>query len=147
MAAVAGRGGFVWWNHLAGQCLSDNRCLKLHRLAVVAIAALAYLLGRFFPSVLELQMHSYTIYGVAITPAVLAVLFWQRVTKVGALASMVVGTSAVLIWEFALDKPNDWNSVLIALPLSVLALVVGSLASEPLETEQGRIDEAESAEP
>ncbi|MHA6804703.1 sodium:solute symporter family protein [Salinifilum ghardaiensis] len=147
MLSVAGNVVYDFYVRHVSREVSEKARLKLHRLAVVGIAVLAYLLGKFFPSVLELQMHSYTIYGVAITPAVLAVLFWQRVTKVGALASMVVGTSAVLIWEFVLDKPNDWNSVLIALPLSVLALVLGSLASKPLETEQRRIDEAENTEP
>ncbi|MFC7343916.1 sodium:solute symporter family protein [Saccharopolyspora griseoalba] len=142
MLSVAGNVVYDFYVRHASREVSEKARLKLHRLAVIGIALLAYLLGKFFPSVLELQMHSYTIYGVAITPAVLAVLFWQRVTKVGALASMVVGTSAVLIWEFALNKPNDWNSVLIALPLSVLALVAGSLASKPLETEQVQVDEA-----
>ncbi|GAA1198280.1 solute:Na+ symporter, SSS family [Prauserella alba] len=131
MLSVAGNVVYDFYVRHVSREVSDKARLKLHRLTVLGIAVLAYLLGSFFPSVLELQIHSYTIYGVAVTPAVLAVLFWPRVTKVGALASMVVGTAAVLIWEFALDKPHDWNSVLIALPLSVLALVAGSLTSRP----------------
>lgn len=105
--------------------------LRLHRLAVLVVAALAYVLGQFFPSVLELQIYSYTIYGVAITPAVLAVLFWRRVTTAGALASMVLGTATLVVWEFVLGQPREWNAVIVALPVSLLALVAGSLLTTP----------------
>jgi SSS family solute:Na+ symporter len=133
MLSVGGNMLYDFYVRHARREVADARRLLLHRAAVVVVALLAYLLGRWFPTVLELQIHSYTIYGVAITPAVLAVLFWKRVTKGGALASMIVGTSAVLVWEFLLDKPNDWNAVIVALPLSLLALVVASMLTKQEE--------------
>ncbi len=135
MLSVAGNMLYDFYVRHTSKDVSETSRLKLLRLAVLAVAALAFALGQFFPTVLELQIHSYTIYGVAITPAVLAVLFWPRVTTAGALASMIVGTAAVLVWEFALGKPNEWNSVIVALPLSVLALVVGSLLTKPRASE------------
>jgi SSS family solute:Na+ symporter len=115
--------------------VTERRRLHVHRLAVAAIAVVAYLLGQFFPTVLELQIYSYTIYGVAITPAVLAVLFWRRATKSGALASMVVGTVATIAWE-ASGGVGELNGVLISLPAAVLALVAVSLATRPSTSEQ-----------
>lgn len=131
MLSVGGNMLYDFYVRHTSREVSETARLQLHRLAVLVVAVLAYALGQFFPTVLELQIHSYTIYGVAITPAVLAVLFWPRVTTVGVLASMSVGTAAVLVWEFALGKPYEWNSVIVALPLSVLALVVGSLLTTP----------------
>lgn len=136
MLSVGGNMLYDFYVRHTSREVAESSRLKLLRVAVVVVALLAFGLGQYFPTVLALQIHSYTIYGVAITPAVLAVLLWPRVTKTGALASMLLGAGAVLVWEFALDKPMEWNSVLVALPLSLLALVVGSLLTRP--SEQGQ---------
>lgn len=52
---------------------------------------------------------------------------WRRATAAGGVASIVTGAAATLVWEIPLGKPFDWNSVLIALPLSVIVLIVVSL--------------------
>ncbi|MHA6800118.1 sodium:solute symporter family protein [Bounagaea algeriensis] len=111
---------------LFGVQMDDRRRLVLHRLAVLAIGAVAYLLGRYFPTVLELQMYSYTVYGVALAPPVLAIFLWRRASTRGALASMGISTVVTIAWE-QLGQPYELNSVLISLPVSVVTLVVGSL--------------------
>lgn len=107
--------------------ISERKLLKYNRFAVIGVGVLAYALGTFFPTVLELQMYSYTMYGAALTPAILATVMWKRATKAGILSSMIVGATGTVFWEAVLNKPFDWNSVLFALPLSVLALVIVSL--------------------
>lgn len=114
-----------------GSELGSSRELLLTRLAIVVLGLLAYAIGEFFPSVLEIQVFSYTMYGAVITPSLLATFVWKRATAAGCIGSMVTGIAATLVWEFALDKPHGWNSVLVALPLSVLVLVVLSLATTP----------------
>ncbi|MQA01896.1 MAG: sodium:solute symporter family protein [Streptosporangiales bacterium] len=142
MLSVGGNLLYDFYLRFTKREVSDHSRLRLHRLAVLLVALCAYILGQFFPTVLELQIHSYTIYGVGITPAVIGMLFWRRVTTAGALASMISGAAAVLIWEFPLGKPMELNSVLIALPISVLALVVGSLLTKPDEQRQRAVEEA-----
>ncbi|UQX55131.1 hypothetical protein M5V91_05070 [Cytobacillus pseudoceanisediminis] len=66
-------------------------------------------------------------YGASLTPAILATVLWKNATKAGVISSMIVGGSATMIWEIGLDRPLDWNSVLFALPLSVLTLIIVSL--------------------
>lgn len=107
--------------------ISDKKLLRYNRLTVIGVGVLAYALGTFFPTVLELQMYSYTMYGAALTPAILATVMWKRATKAGILSSMIAGATGTIFWEAVLNKPFDWNSVLFALPLSVLALVIVSL--------------------
>ena len=114
--------------------LADGSRLRIHRVTVLAIAATAYVLGKFFPTVLELQLYSYTVYGVALAPPVLAVLLWKRATKAGALACMVLGTVVTIVWE-ELDQPMDVNSVLISLPVALIALIGISLITKPAETQ------------
>ena len=110
---------------------SAPRELLLTRIAIVALGLFAYAIGEFFPSVLEIQVFSYTMYGAVVTPSLLAVFLWKRATSAGAIASIITGIIATVGWEFVLDKPFDWNSVLVSLPLALLALVGVSLATTP----------------
>ncbi|MGH3424116.1 MAG: sodium:solute symporter family protein [Nocardioidaceae bacterium] len=110
--------------------LTDRSRLRIHRVTVLAIAVIAYVLGRFFPTVLELQLYSYTVYGVALAPPVLSVLLWKRATKAGALSSMILGTVVTITWE-QLGQPWGVNSVLVSLPVALVAIVGISLLTEP----------------
>ncbi|WP_219417114.1 sodium:solute symporter family protein [Pseudonocardia nigra] len=141
LLSAAGNVVYDLYTRFSRDEVTDRRRLHVHRLAVAAIAVVAYLLGQFFPTVLELQIYSYTIYGVAITPAVLAVLFWSRATKAGALSSMVVGTAVTIAWE-ATGGFADVNGVLLSLPAAVLALVVVSLLTRPSAEERQVITDA-----
>ncbi|WP_436371712.1 sodium:solute symporter family protein [Cytobacillus sp. BC1816] len=109
--------------------LPESKLLWYNRVIVVILGVLAYVLGQFFPSVLAIQMYSYTMYGASLTPAILATVLWKNATKAGVISSMIVGGSATMIWEIGLNRPLDWNSVLFALPLSVLTLIIVSLAT------------------
>lgn len=110
--------------------VEDRRRLFVHRLSVLAIAVLAYVLGQFFPSVLALQVYAYTVYGVAIAPAVFAVLFWPRATTAGVLSSMILATVTTITWE-TLGLSEDVNAVIVSLPVALVALVVVSLLTKP----------------
>ena len=39
------------------------------RVSAVAISVLAYVMGRFFPDILSVQMYAYSMYGASVTPA------------------------------------------------------------------------------
>lgn len=110
------------------------------RFAVLAIAVLGFVMVQFFESVLALQMYAYTMYGAAITPAVLAALFWKRVTPLGAIASMVAGGVVTILWEVS-GKAEAINSVIPALPAAVIVLVAVSLLSKPRSPEGVQSDE------
>ncbi|MGD8359975.1 MAG: sodium:solute symporter family protein [Gemmatimonadota bacterium] len=115
---------------------SQAQRLWITRGVVLCLGILAWVLGTFFPSVLAIQMYSYTMYGAAITPAVLAALLWRRVTPAGGVASILLGGAGTLFWELGLNRPMGWNSILFSLPLSVGALVLVSLATFRPERER-----------
>jgi SSS family solute:Na+ symporter len=76
-------------------------------------------------------MYSYTMYGAAITPALLAAFLWKRATAAGGVASILAGGAGTLLWELGLGKPLGWNSILFSLPLSLACLILVSLATQP----------------
>jgi SSS family solute:Na+ symporter len=125
---LSGAGNVVYdvCQRLLGWEMDDRRRLRVHRAAVLAIGVIAYVLGTFFPTVLELQMYSYTVYGVAIAPPVLAIFLWKRASTPGALIAMALGVVVTIVWE-QLDQPYGVNSVIVSLPVALVALVAGSL--------------------
>jgi SSS family solute:Na+ symporter len=125
---LSGAGNVVYdaVQRLGGVRMDETGRLKVHRLAIIAIGVIAYVLGTFFPTVLALQIYSYTIYGVAIAPPVLAIFFWPRASKWGVISSMVVATVLTITWE-QLDRPFDLNAVIVSLPAALVTLVAVSL--------------------
>ncbi|SDQ10720.1 sodium:solute symporter family protein [Virgibacillus salinus] len=106
---------------------SDKQLLGMTKFFIILLGVISYILIRFFPTVLEVQMYAYTVYGAGLTPALLAVFFWKRVNMAGGISSMVAGVVTTLIWEILLGKPFELNSVIIALPVAVIVLIVVTL--------------------
>jgi len=71
---------------------SDRLLVGLQKIFIVVIGIVAFFLALRLKSVLEMSYFAYTIYGVAITPSLIAALAWKRATKAGGLASIISGT-------------------------------------------------------
>ncbi|MEW4284956.1 sodium/proline symporter PutP [Priestia koreensis] len=78
---------------------TDKELVLFGRLAVLVVAIIGILMS-LTPSktILDLVGYAWAGFGSAFGPAVLLSLFWKRMTKWGALASMVVGAATVLLW-------------------------------------------------
>jgi solute:Na+ symporter, SSS family len=118
--------------------VTDRQTLLYTRLLVVALGLLGFVALRFFSTILAMALWAYTMYGAAITPALLAVFLWPRVTRAGGVASIAAGMIMTLGWEFyARTYPSDGTggypfglaTVYPALALSLIALVGVSLAT------------------
>ena len=118
---------------------SDGTKLKVSRISIIVLGVLALAIGAFFPTILGLQMYAYSMYGAAVTPAFLGALFWKKVTKAGGLSSIISGGLTVIIWEVVLNNPMDLNSIVIAGPVSILALVVVSLLTQQKDSDRREI--------
>lgn len=107
---------------------SDHQKFVFTRGTILVTGVLAYILLQFFPTVLAIQYWSYTIYGAGISPALIGALCWKKVTKMGGIASMVVGTVVTIAYE-AMGQPLGIATVLIAVPVATVVLIVVSLAT------------------
>jgi Na+/proline symporter len=119
---------------------SQKAMVWLQKVMVVILGAVALFVGIKLTSVLNMAYFAYTIYGVAITPALLAALTWRRATKAGGLASIILGTVACLgLKLFSSIRPElspegDPFGIPLIYPsfvVSVLALVVVSYLTPP----------------
>ncbi len=109
---------------------SERRNLIVCRLVVVALGVYAVLQATRFESILNASLYAYTVYGAAVTPAVMAVFFWKRATAAGAVVSIALGTAVTVGWNLA-GNPWGWDAVHPALAVSVASLVLVSLAGPP----------------
>lgn len=114
---------------------SQKQIVLLSRVAVVILGVFAFVQVRFFERVLEMAIYAYTMYGVGITPAVMAAFFWKRATAAGGVASIAAGMAVTLIWEIG---GGFWGlqTVYPALASSVFCLVAVSLFTAPPPTEK-----------
>ncbi|MFD1039083.1 sodium:solute symporter [Virgibacillus byunsanensis] len=106
---------------------SDRQLLRITKIFIVLLGVISFILISYFPTVLEVQMYAYTVYGAGLTPALLAVFFWKRVNAIGGISSMIAGVVTTLLWEIVLGKPFELNSVIIALPVAIIVLIVVTL--------------------
>jgi Na+/proline symporter len=122
---------------------NEKRVVFMSRVMVVLFGVIAWLVSLAFAestTVFEKALYAYTVYGSAITPCLVAALFWRRATTAGAIASILAGTVTTLLWSEVLQQViaehvsaelAQLDAVLPAFALSVLCLIVVSLLTRP----------------
>ncbi len=117
---------------------NEKRIVLYSRLLVIALGFIAWIVSRGFassPGFFERALYAYTIYGAAITPSLLAALFWPAATSRGALYSIGAGVATTILWQespifewiLGTEIVANLDAVLPAITLSLLFLIVGSL--------------------
>ena len=132
---------------------ADQKTMVALQKLFVVILGLAAFLIIFIPtalglpiSVLQYSYFAYTMYGVAITPALLAALTWRRATRAGGVASIVSGAAMALIFQLVI--PNVFPEILMGgdpwgIPsiypsalVSIGTLIIVSLLTAPPSEEE-----------
>ena len=118
---------------------SQKELVLIGRLSVLVVSIVA--IGLAFDrstSILSLVSNAWAGFGAAFGPLILLSLFWRRFNRNGALAGMITGAVAVLIWIYApieiAGKPlaaHLYEIVPGFLLASIAAVVVTLLTSEP----------------
>ena len=129
----------IYLNHINPRA-SEKKIVFLSRLMVLAFGIIAYVVSLAFAestTVFQKALYAYTIYGAAITPCLVAALFWKRATSWGAVASIVSGIVVTLAWEELAFIKNSLpagvaalDAVLPAITISVIALILVSLLTQ-----------------
>ena len=116
---------------------SEKKAVFLSRAGVLMLGILAYFISRGFSEsagFFERALYAYTIYGVGITPVLMAALFWKRATTSGAILSIVTGVIVTLFWnEGAVYLPKyltQMDEVIPGIFFSLFTLITISLLSK-----------------
>ena len=98
---------------------TDKQKMLVLRGTIVVFSVIAVALT------LSLQMTAYTMYGAAITPAILFALFSKKVTPAAGIAGILVGGLATIVWTL-MGTPYGIQCAIVAVPASVIAILVVS---------------------
>jgi Na+/proline symporter len=110
---------------------SEKSLIWIQKGLIIVVGIVAFFLAWRMRSVLENAYFAYTIYGVAITPALLAALVSKRVTKTAGVVSIVLGTVMTLflklagsLWPSIMRPLGDPNGDPFGIPILYPALAV-----------------------
>jgi SSS family solute:Na+ symporter/sodium/proline symporter len=136
------------YQKMVNPAANPDKMIVLQKTFIVVMGFCAFLMI-FIPtyyykgqvSVLQYAFFAYTIYGVAVTPALLAALTWKRATRQGGLASIVGGAVAAVFFEVLMPRlapsvmvgTDAWGipSIYPAAVISIGLLVFVSLMTPP----------------
>lgn len=114
---------------------SDKKLVLMQKGLILVVGAFAFLMAWQMQSVLESAYFAYTLYGVAITPALLAALISKRVTKTAGVISVISGTIMAIglkisgyVWPSIMVPLNNPNGDPFGIPLIYPALAVSLLS-------------------
>ena len=114
---------------------TDKQKMLVLRGTIVVFSVIAVALTLYFPTVLSLQMTAYTMYGAAITPAILFALFSKKVTPAAGIAGILVGGLATIVWTL-MGTPYGIQCAIVAVPASVIAILVVSAVTPKGEADR-----------
>ena len=116
----------------------EKKVLKVSRFTVLVVALLAFLIA-WDPnnSIMGLVSNAWAGLGSAFGPIVVMSLFWRRTNFAGAVAGIVSGGGAVLIWDYlplvhgqTLGTATGLYSLVAGFALSILCIVIFSLCTK-----------------
>ena len=115
----------------------ERELVWIGRAAVLLVALVAIFIARDPDSrVLGLVSYAWAGFGAAFGPVVLFSLFWQRMTREGALAGIVVGALTVILWKQTGSALYEIVPGFIA--ASIAVVVVSRLSRAPSAEVQAR---------
>ncbi|HKJ67925.1 MAG TPA: sodium:solute symporter family protein [bacterium] len=120
---------------------TQRQMVRYSRYVVIGLGVIAYLQTLPGESIIDMILRAYTMYGAAITPALMGAFFFRAGTTAGGVASIAGGMGMTLIWEiwnlkeveFALPLVGATNIATIypSLIISILALILFSYFTGP----------------
>jgi len=128
---------------------SQEQMVRYSRYVVIGLGIIAYLQTLPGEAIIDMILRAYTMYGAAITPALMGAFFFRKATTAGGIASIGGGMVMTLIWEI-------WNldAAEVVLPLvgmttiptvypslivSIFSLIGVSYLTGPPESEKVKI--------
>lgn len=136
-----------FYKSLFNQDASPESLVKISRIAVVAIAIVAWLLA-LDPdsSVLGLVSYAWAGFGAAFGPAIILSLFWARMNRQGCLAGILIGGITVVVWKQLSGGIFDVYEIVPGFILATIAIIAVSLATpEPDQNIQAMFSDAEES--
>ncbi|MDW7673876.1 MAG: sodium/proline symporter PutP [Bacillota bacterium] len=112
---------------------SEKELIWISRFAVIGVSlvALSLALKPDNNSVLDLVSYAWAGFGAAFGPTIVMSLYWNRTTRTGALAGIIIGGLTVLVWNPLSGGIFDLYEIVPGFIFSTLAIYIVSLMDKP----------------
>lgn len=112
---------------------SNKEIVWVSRLVVIVISVVAYFIasseGEAAQAIMDLVSNAWGIFGAAFGPAVLFSLFWKRFTYKGAIAGIVVGALADMLWLWCPVKDGMALTAITGVYEIIPGFIIGAVAA------------------
>ena len=109
----------------------ERRLVLISRVATLIIGVIAFFLALQAESLVYwLVLYAWAGLGASFGPALLTTLWWKKVTKLGVLSGMIVGTISVLIWYNVPALKSSLYELIPAFFLSLFSIIIVSLLTQ-----------------
>jgi sodium/proline symporter len=108
--------------------ISEKRMLMLNKLLILGVGLIGFLLAiTMEDTVYGLVSYAWSGIGASFGPAVVLLLFWEKLSRAGVFASLITGTLSVVIWKTWLLEPTGISERLSSYLLAFAFAIVFSL--------------------
>lgn len=116
---------------------TQEQLLKTSRWGVTWIGLVALLIAFFITDIVGIYTYTLKWTAVALVPSFLAVMFWRRTTRFGAISGMLLGLVVTIAWE-VIGRPFGLTEIVPGYLAGTAGLVLGSLFTKHAPGEQVR---------
>jgi SSS family solute:Na+ symporter len=114
---------------LSNKVRTGEELLKITRIGLAVIGLMTLSITMFYSDIIRIITLGYALACGGLLAPALATMFWKRATTPGCIAAMVVGGGSYLIIQLTRIVP--WPPLYFSLPVSLVLLIVVSLATKP----------------
>lgn len=125
---------------------SDKELLWVGRIVVVIVSIVAFFIasskGEGASRIMDLVSNAWALFGAAFGPVVLLSLFWKRFTYKGAIAGIIAGAAADIIWLNLFSSIGLYEIIPGFIACAVFSVAVSLIDKKPSEEVEAIFDRA-----
>lgn len=120
-----------------GWTVPEKYALWVARLSTVLIGLVALILALNVQAIIELLLMSYTMYAAGVFIPVLLGLYWSKGSRLGALAGILIGSTASILVATEAVSIEPWPPIIIGAMASLLSYVLVSMLTQSHRQNEG----------
>ncbi|ACB86128.1 sodium:solute symporter family protein [Natranaerobius thermophilus] len=126
------------YQNFIGKDSSDKSLLKVGRVSLVIVAALAFSLAVAMPDIVTAIVFAYTMYSAALLIPLYGGYLWKKANSTAGFLGIIFGGGTAVIWHL-LNEPMGLPPMVPAVILSLIVFVASSYMTEGPSKEQLKV--------
>ena len=123
-----------FWVRITKKPIEPRRAVWVTRILIGVLTVVAMVIALLnIRTIYSFVLYAWSALGAAFGPVIILSLYWKRLNKWGALASLILGPVVTVIWHNTKALSSIVYELIPAFAISFLGAVVVSLLTPPVE--------------